>query len=422
MTNNRSLFGLTGATLCVGLILSACSSKATDSSGSEASEDLKTGPGVTADTITLGVLSDLSGIIKANGLAITHGNELWVEEVNEAGGICGRDIALDIQDTQYKPDLAVPAYAGMKDNVAGTLQLLGSPLLGALKGTIESDNMLVAVPVAASANLDTDSLMVVGPTYDVDMINGLAYLQQEAKLKDGDKVGVVYVDSELGQNGLLGVKAYAEEHDLTLVEAAISSADADMTATVTKMKAEGVNLIAMEVLPPAAGSIIIQNQVQGLSVPLLGGGPSFATSLVANSEVVAGASHYYVVSGLASVDANSKKLEELREAYEAAGHPDEWTLSIPTGYVSGKMWQAVLEEACEAGDLSREGIKEARSQVSKIDGEGVIGDLDLSTPGAPPTRTTFIAQIDPSLPGKLTDVGGGGFESPEAESYKAPYQ
>ena len=66
------------AALAAVLVLSACSTKAGDagSSGPDSS-GVKTGKGVTATDVTLGVMTDKSGVFKNLGLGVTQGNELW---------------------------------------------------------------------------------------------------------------------------------------------------------------------------------------------------------------------------------------------------------------------------------------------------------------------------------------------------------
>ena len=60
-------------------------------SGGSSENAVKTGPGATADTITLGYLPDLSGVFAPNGKAMMEGANLYWDAKNEAGGICGRN-------------------------------------------------------------------------------------------------------------------------------------------------------------------------------------------------------------------------------------------------------------------------------------------------------------------------------------------
>lgn len=93
----------TGAAVLLALALAAtgCSTKAktTDTGGGTAAGGVKTGPGVTASTITLGVLTDESGVFASLGKTVSQGNQLGVDELNAGGKICGRTVELDVKAT-----------------------------------------------------------------------------------------------------------------------------------------------------------------------------------------------------------------------------------------------------------------------------------------------------------------------------------
>lgn len=421
----KPIIPIVAATAGLALSLSACSSKAEDDdsgSGKSASGEVKTDIGVTADTINLGVLTDTSGPFKSGGLSTTYGNQIWADEVNKNGGVCGRKIQLDIKDHGYKADNAVTLYEQMKSTNLGLIQLLGSPMLAAVKAKLTTDQMLAAVSSMASSNLDTGTIISTTATYDIEMLNGLAYLQKEGKLKDGDKIGAIYLDNEAGQNGMMGVKAYAKEHDLEVVESPIAATDTDMTATVTKLKSDGVTMIAAMTSPATVSSIGVQMKAQGMDSPLLGWGPTYAATLTSNPEVVAAMSENFYISGSAAAwTIDSDEGQKVRDAFKAMNVTDPASSSIFVGYLSGLAWQAILEKACDAGDLTRAGVTEARGKVTDLKTDGLSGTLDFSDPGAPTTRETYISQLDASLAGGTKEVGEL-TESKEAKEYKAPYQ
>ena len=159
---------------------------------------------MTDKDITLMSLSDQSGVFKVIGLAYEAGQQVWAEEVNANGGICDRKIVIDKQDSGYKVDLAMPLYEREKGKTLGMLQIGGSHILAALKQKITADKVLAVTASWASTNLDSPSVLTIGQTYDIEMLNGLAWLQKQGKLADGDKVGHIYIDSEYGQNALAG--------------------------------------------------------------------------------------------------------------------------------------------------------------------------------------------------------------------------
>jgi len=100
LSNTRGRIAV--AVLAAGLLVAAgCSTKAPDSAGSTGAGGVKTGTGVTADTITVGQLSDLSGPFAAVGKSITQAQQLYYDQISAAGGVCGRKINVVTKDTGY---------------------------------------------------------------------------------------------------------------------------------------------------------------------------------------------------------------------------------------------------------------------------------------------------------------------------------
>ena len=109
-----------------------CSNKAQDSSGRRrrgASADVTTDVGVEGNTITLGVLTDLTGVFAALGKDITNANTMYWKD----NKVCDNyDVKLDVQDTGYVPQQGVQLYSGMKDSILAMQQTIGSPINTAL--------------------------------------------------------------------------------------------------------------------------------------------------------------------------------------------------------------------------------------------------------------------------------------------------
>ena len=410
------------ALLTTSLLVSACSGKAvTGGDGGGGTNDVQTDFGVTDDTITLGVQTDQTGAFKVIGLAMTHGHQIWMDEINENGGICGRDIALDIGDHGYKADNALPLFESQQPDILGMIQLLGSPILAALKQRITTEQVLSMPASWASQNLDSPSVLMIGATYDIEMINGMGFLHQQGMIQDGDKLAMIYLQNEAGDNTLMGAKAFAQKHNHELVETQISATDTDMTATITKLKGKGVKAILLMSSPATLASVAIQTKSQGLDLPIIGTNPTYAPNLLADSATVDALDNYYLVQSIAPYTMDNEIADKVRQAYGDGDFQDEPTQQIFSGYIHGLAWQAILEKACDNGDLTRQGIMDARDQIDNVDTQGLMGNLDFSVPGAPTTRETFIQQVDPSVPGGLV-LTQELTVSDEAEAYKAPHE
>ncbi|PRZ36628.1 ABC-type branched-subunit amino acid transport system substrate-binding protein [Antricoccus suffuscus] len=399
--------------------LAACSTKAA-SSGSSSSGGVKTDNGVTDKTITLGVQTDESAVFKEIGLGLTRGNQMWADDVNASGGICGRQIKIDVRDNGYDAAKAVTLYAAMKDNVAAMIQLLGSPIMAALKSQLASDNMLAIPASQAATNLDLPTAMMVGTTYDVEMINGLSYLKKIGKIKDGDKLGHIYIEGEYGQSGLNGSEAYAKKNNMTVIGIKVGPTDADMSAAVTKLKSEGVNAVLLTTTGAQLGSTATQMAAQGMgALPIMGNNPTYATTLV-KSPAMSALGNYYRSISILPYGADNPEAQKLVKEFDKKYPGQEPNDDINAGYTYGLTMQTVLEKACKDKDLTRAGIVKASKGV-KVDTKGLAGSepLDFSHPGKASTISDVIEQIDPSVVGYLKVIQPFA-SSDEAKVYKSP--
>lgn len=65
------------------LTLAGCSGKATEGKDTEADKGgVKTGQGVTDSAITLGSLTDMTGVYASLGKSVTQAQQLWVKQTN----------------------------------------------------------------------------------------------------------------------------------------------------------------------------------------------------------------------------------------------------------------------------------------------------------------------------------------------------
>jgi ABC-type branched-subunit amino acid transport system substrate-binding protein len=411
---------LAGA-LASALVLTACGSTADSGSGGAAGAGgVKTDKGVNDQTITLGIMGDTSGVFKNLGGAINAGNQLWADDINAAGGICNRQVKIDVVDHGYKADTAKTLYPQLEPKILGMVQLLGSPVLAALKQNLIDDNLTAAPASWSSEILNNPNVMMIGTTYDLEIVNGLAYLQQQGVIKDGDMIGHIYIDGEYGGNGLKGSKYYASQHGLTVKEAKITSTDNDLTNIVTGLRGDGVKAIVLTTTPGQTASALSANKALGLDVPVLGNNPTFDPALL-QSPAVASLDKLLVAASSAPFSSKTPKAVELAGEYKKKYPNAPLNGGVDVGYVEGLVWQSVLEKACADKDLTRAGIQKALTTLTSVKTDDLVAELDYSSPGAPPTRGVYIAKVDPAAEGGLTEVAPL-FTSPEAQSYKAPFQ
>ncbi|WP_346622357.1 ABC transporter substrate-binding protein [Blastococcus montanus] len=390
--------GVTMLAATVVLAATGCSTRAPESSGGggggAAAGDVTTDVGVEGETITLGVLTDLTGVFAALGNDITNANSLFWEN----NQVCDTyDVELEIQDTGYVPQQGVQLYSGMQDSILAMQQTIGSPINTALAPEYEADQ-IVNFPSAWSKTLtQIPGTGVVGATYDVEIANGYDYMFREGLLQEGDTVGHIYFEGEYGANGLEGTRAVAEEMGLEVIEAQIKATDQDMSAQITQFNSAGVDMIALTVAPGQTASVATVAAAQGLDVPILGSNPVFAPGLLQGPAAEWLKTHLYVASPVSAFDAHPELLQQYQEAYPDAVP----SLGVVVGFGMSEMMKQVLDQACENGDLTREGVLTAFQELEEVDTGGLVVPIRGFELGQSPSLQSFILQ-PADVPGGAT--------------------
>jgi ABC-type branched-subunit amino acid transport system substrate-binding protein len=373
--------------VAVAAAATGCSTKAPDAApagGGEAGE-VTTDVGVEGTTITLGVLTDLTGVFAALGKDITNANTLFWKD----NKVCDQyTVELDVQDTGYVPQQGVQLYSGMKDGILAMQQTIGSPINTALAPEYEADTIVNFPSAWAQTLTEIPGTGVVGATYAVEIANGYDYMFQQGLLKEGDTVGHIYFEGEYGANGLAGTKAVAEQRNLKVVEAQIKSTDQDMSSQITQFKAAGVNMVALTVAPGQLASAAAAMEAQGLDVPILGSNPVFAPGLLQGPSAAKIKEDLYVASPVSAFDQH----EDLLQQYEAA-YPDATpSLGVLVGIGMSEIMKQVLDAACENGDLTRQGVLDAFDGLQDVDTNDVVVPIRGFEPGKSPSLQSFILQ------------------------------
>ena len=376
--------------------------------------------GVTQADITLGVLTDYAGPFSDTNLGVLHGQQLWVSETNAAGGICGRKIQLLIRDQRGNAAQLRSQYAELEPHVLGFAQIVGGSLGSTLTQTI-SDSETTVFPVSRSAELLTNPYLIIpAATYDIEMINGLSYLLQQGRVRDGDTIGFVWLDADAGANALRGVQYFAQHHHLVVREAKITPTSGDIRKIMAGFAAEPrVRAIALSTTPAQTAALAELNQRLGLKVPLVGTSSVFTPQLLSGPSPSALAA-LSVVSSSVPFASDVPAARHVADSYRHAGYPELPSSAVPYGYAIGQIWGQLLRRACLNHDMSRSGVQEALHQLTRITTDHLIADLDFTTPGAPATRETSVNVPDPVLPGGLRQVTPL-FMAPEAKSYVPPH-
>ncbi|MDX2545578.1 ABC transporter substrate-binding protein [Streptomyces sp. WI04-05B] len=407
MTRRYAARAAAGA-LAVLLAVAGCSSKAKDDDGggdgSASADGVKTDVGVSARTITVGALTDMTGVYATLGKSVTQAQQLYVKQLNAAGGVCGRQVTLTVRDHGYDPQKAISGYTELAPKVLGFAQFIGSPFVAAVKQRVDGQDKVLVLPQAwAAPLLGSPYIRVIGSTYDIETINAVDFLINEKGIKKGDKIGHVYFEGDYGESALAGAKYMAEKSGLTIVEQKIKPTDNDMTAQVAALKQAGVKAIVLSAGPRQAASLVGVAAAGGFGVPVIGNNSAFAPQLLATQAGPALSKNYWVASPSLPIGADTEQAKKLVADYQAAYPSDSLDNGVVAGWTAASVFGEALKKACASKDLTRAGVDKALLTINAFD-VGFGSPQDFTDPKAPSSKESVILQPDKSATGGMKVV------------------
>ena len=234
------------------LAMAACGGEPANNGGNDTPD---------ATTVKIGGIGPMTGPYANYVLSEKYGAELAVKEINEAGGINGKQIELSYQDSQGESESAVNAYGklmdwGMNISLGGVLSGETASIVAAAR----DDDVLLLTP-SGSADKCIDGSSLAFRVCFYDSFQGAAAAQY---IKDNDivdTVGVLYqsdVDYSVGlynafveKCGELGI-TIAETQTFT------STTSTDFSTQVNALVASGAKLVFIPIYAEEASTFLTQ--------------------------------------------------------------------------------------------------------------------------------------------------------------------
>jgi ABC-type branched-subunit amino acid transport system substrate-binding protein len=382
-------------------------------------------PGFDGTTIKLGVITPTSGPVAAIGNPLTAGNKAYFDYLNaEEGGIAGKyKVELDIRDSGYDPVKASSEYDSVKADTVMIAQLLGTPIVNAIKEKLIDDGV-----VASPASLDSfwvrePNLLPLGAPYQIQAINALDWYVTKGD-GEGKKVCSLIQDDPYGEAGQEGLEFAAEELDIDLGPAArfpAPPAPADFTASIGQLQGEGCEMVFLVATASTTGAALGKAAQQGFAPQWIGQSPTWTAALGTSPLAPYLQANYLVVTEGATYGDTSvpgmAELVRIKDTYAPNQAPD---IYFNFGYLQAKLVAQALEKAVELGDLSHDGILEAITELGTVSFDGLFGDYEYgeAEDRVPPT-VNAIFKVDPTNPTGISLLdGGGGIEAEFAKDFE----
>ncbi len=354
---------LAGITTLGLLSMVGCAAAQSDASGSGG--QLKTGNGVTEDTITLLSLTDLSGPGASGGKPVQAGFDAYINHLNENGGIDGRQVEVVTLDTGYDPQRAVQLYQGAKNDAAALLTY-GTPTTDAIRPFAADDDMLVLGLKGPFAEPNT---FAQGTAFEVDAANLVTHVLEE---NPDAKIGAIYQTDALGDGVKRGVDAALEANDAELVaEVTADATSQDLTAQVTAMRQAGADHIVLGIGPGTTIAATGAVSALGYDATLLSPGTAYNRVLLNLPVGPTMEKQMLITCSYPEWDQDSEGNEEFQAALPSGTEPNP---TIVLGWLSGMILEAFIEQAIEDGDVTPAGII-AAAQHTTVDTKGLTPEI-----------------------------------------------
>jgi ABC-type branched-subunit amino acid transport system substrate-binding protein len=390
----------------VGIFLASCGSN-------NAGGAIKAGPGVdlSAKTITLGILTPLSGPVAAPiGIPITKGIETYFDAVNAAGGIDGFQVKLVEKDSQYDPQVQVSDYEQIHNQVLMLAESLGTPTTQAIVSLSANDKMLVTAATLDSYLARQQYMVLIGTPYRLQVENGFDYVVNKLGIK-APKTAIVYQDDAYGQDGLTGYKEAISCYGLQdVAQTTYEATDTTFSAQAVRLKASGAKYVFLTAIPTAAAGIIGTAHALGYDPQWIMQSPAFANGLLQVPGLNQLLEHeaWVVSQGATWGDTSQPGMAELLQnlqKYDPTQGPDGY---FEFGYTEAKVTYAILKQAADNKDLTRAGLLNAFNSLQNVDVGGLYPTLHYGS--APnqrvPSRDNSVYALDPTQPANVKNISG----------------
>ncbi|MDO9167355.1 MAG: ABC transporter substrate-binding protein [Rhodoferax sp.] len=352
-------------------------------------------PGVTADTVTLGQSTTLSGPLGDLGQEVLKGAKVYFDALNARGGVNGRSLKLVSKDDAYDS----------KKTMENIDAFLADESTFALFGTFGTPNNEALIPVAQKAGLPVLTPYTGAPSIRSKTSRGVfnlraSYADEVERLVEHlstvgiKKIAIAYQNNTFGKEVLAAATDAMERRQLKpLLAIPVESNASDVPAATEKLLAAGPEALLLAVAGKPAIEVIknVKQRRRGLSMYALSvlATPSNLRALGPDGTGVA-------ITQVVPFPVNSTLplVREYHQAMTAAGHTEFSHLSLE-GYINAK---AVTEGLRRAGrSLTRAGLVSAMDAMRNYN----LGGMDVSFGQGAASGSRFVELTMVNAQGRL---------------------
>ncbi|MCB1154371.1 ABC transporter substrate-binding protein [bacterium] len=219
---------------------------------------MPTTTGVTDTEIKIGSWAPLTGPAASYAI-VAKAQQAYINSINDAGGIHGRMLKLELRDDAYQPAKTVAAVKELveKEQVFAFAAGIGTATGMAVKDYLDENQKVWVGPATGSsvwADPPSKYRFAVYPTYGTEATLLVEYAAKNFKKK---KLAVFYQNDAFGEEGLKAVRATAARLGLeVLEEVSHEMTDTDLSSQALKVKSSGADTVVIWSTPKHAAMFV----------------------------------------------------------------------------------------------------------------------------------------------------------------------
>ena len=354
-------------------VLAACGQ---NNANSNANNSNNGGAQASGDTLKLGCIGPLTGGYANYGLSVQNGAKLAVEEINKNGGVGGKQLTLEFQDSQGDPESAVNAYGKlMDDGMQVSLGTVFSGEMASVTAAAREDDILLLTP-SGSNDKCIDGNDKAFRVCFYDSYQGAAAAEYICDNQLATEVGVLYESDYDYSVGLYN--AFVEkagELNLTIKETQTftTTTATDFSTQIDALVASGVKVVFIPIYAEEASTFLTQAKGKFAEDVYFFGGDGLDGILGKVSQDVTIADNVLMMTPFAA-DSTDPKVQAFVKAYEEAygATPDQFAADAYDAVYTVK---AAVEAA---GSTSGADLAAAMTSLTV---EGVTGTMTWNADG-----------------------------------------
>ncbi|WP_372921163.1 ABC transporter substrate-binding protein [Roseovarius sp.] len=228
-------------------------------------------PGVTDTEIKIGDVNIMTGAASFIGRAVSIGSKIAAAEINEAGGVNGREITIITEDDGYVPARSFQALTKLieVDEIFALNGTSGTANVLAMMALIEENNLPTIVSTAPNELVYDPvrpSVFTLGASYSDAFYAQLKYIHENDEPENA-VYGLIRQDDDFGVAVEHGYDRAIEE--LGLEDGgriAFKKGSSNFAAEMVEMRSEGVNVLANGGIIAGAANILSEARKLGMDL------------------------------------------------------------------------------------------------------------------------------------------------------------